>query len=228
MSSLKNLNVVEQYNPAFRLSVNNNVSKEAIVSWLRTGGLLSKKIEIISFSKKKLLAIIPKIRSLTLETNPQVFLLALRNYLAECGVALIVIPHFPKTYVTGATFWESKDKAVVMMSLRGSWGDVFWFSLLHEIAHIILHGKRTVFIEGEAKNKEHEAQEKEADEFSGSCLIPNKEYIEFTRNGDFSKKAIEVFSREIGIHGGIVTGRLQHDNYLPYTLHHCRIRYKWK
>lgn len=228
VSSLNNLNIVEQYNPAFRLSGNSNASKEAIVSWLRTGGVLSKKIKTVSFSKNKLLTTIPKIRSLTFETNPQVSLLALRDYLAECGVALVVIPHFPKTYVTGATFWESKDKAVVMMSLRGSWGDVFWFSLLHEIAHIILHGKRTVFIEGKVKNEEHKTQEREADEFASNYLIPNKEYMKFTRTLDFSKKAIEKFSQEIGIHGGIITGRLQHDSHLPYTQHHCRVRYKWK
>lgn len=228
VSSLNNLDVVEKYNPAFRLSSNYSVSKEAIVSWLRTGGLLSEKIETNPFSKNKLLNTIPQIRSLSLETTPYVFLSKLKNYLAECGIALIVIPHYPKTYVTGATFWESKNKAVVMMSLRGGWSDVFWFSLLHEIAHIILHGKRTVFIEGRTKNEEHEVQEKEADDFASSYLIPSKEYIIFTKKHDFSKKSIEVFSQEIGIHGGIVTGRLQHDNYLPYTQHPCRIRYKWK
>lgn len=228
VSSLNHLDDIEKYNPAFRLSDNCNVSREAIVSWLRTGGLLSKKINTNSFSKNKLLETIPKIKLLTLEVDPQVFLSALRKYLADCGIALIVIPHYPKTYVTGATFWESKNKAVVMMSLRGSWGDVFWFSLLHEIAHIILHGKRTIFIEGKTKNEAHVSQEKEADDFASDYLIPNSEYVEFIKKNNFSKKAIERFSQEIGIHAGIVTGRLQHDSHLPYTQHLCRIRYKWK
>lgn len=228
VSSLKNLSVVEQYNPAFRLSNDDKVSKEAIVSWLRTGGLLSQKIDTKTFSKNKLVTIIPEIRSLTLEANPQVFLSTLRDYLAGCGVALVVIPHYPKTYVTGATFWQTKDKAVVMMSLRGSWGDIFWFSLLHEIAHIVLHGKRTTFIEGKAKNKKHEMQEREADKFASNHLIPSGEYSTFTKTYDFSIKSIENFSQEIGIHPGIITGRLQHDGLLPYTQHPCRIRYKWK
>lgn len=228
VSSLKNLSVVEQYNPAFRLAGDNKVSKEAIVSWLRTGELLSKNIDTEKFSKSKLLAVIPKIRSLTLETNPHVFLSTLREYLADCGVALVVIPHYPKTYVTGATFWRSTDKAVVMMSLRGSWGDIFWFSLLHEIAHIVLHSKRATFIEGRTKNNAHAVQEREADEFASNYLIPVKEYSAFIKICDYSKKAIESFSQKIGIHAGIITGRLQHDNLFPYTKHPCRIRYKWK
>ncbi len=228
VSSLRNLNVVESYNPAFRLSTNSNTSKESIVSWLRTGSLLSKKIETTSYSEAKLLAIIPLIRTLTLETNPDIFLKKLNKYLASCGIALIVIPHYPKTYVTGATFWESKKKAVVMMSLRGSWGDVFWFSLLHEIAHILLHDKRAVFIEGKTKNKEHKIQESEADKFASDNLIPIKEYSEFTSEINFSQRSIEGFSEKVGIHPGIITGRLQHDSFLPYTQHLCRIRYKWK
>lgn len=228
VSSLRNLNVVESYNPAFRLSANSGTSKEAIVAWLRTGRLISQKKETSPYSKTKLLATIPLIRALTLEAHPDIFLKKLNDYLADCGIVLVVIPHYPKTYVTGTTFWESKKKAVVMMSLRGSWGDVFWFSLFHEIAHIILHDKRAVFIEGKTKKEEHKEQENEADQFASDHLIPSKEYTEFTSGVSFSQRAIEDFSEKVGIHAGITTGRLQYDGFLPYTLHPCRVRYKWK
>ena len=228
VSSLRNLDVVKSYNPAFRLSGNNNTSKEAIAAWLRTGSLLSQRIETATYSKTKLLSTIPLIRALTLEIDPNIFLEKLKTYLASSGVALVVIPHYPKTYVTGATFWESKNKAVIMMSLRGSWGDIFWFSLLHEIAHIILHGKRSVFIEGKTKNEEHKEQESEADKFASDNLIPQKQYSDFINGVNFTQESIKCFSEKICIHPGIITGRLQHDSLLPYTKHPCRVRYKWK
>lgn len=227
VSSLKNLNIVEEYNPAFRLATNAKASKESIASWLRTGSVLSEKRDVAKFSKSKLINIIPLIRSLTLEADPNIFLASLTTHLADCGVALVIVPHFPKTYVTGATFWKSPNKAVVMMSLRGSWGDVFWFSLFHEIGHIILHDKRSVFIEGNAKNANYNAQELEADKFASSHLIPDKEFTEFLNNLLFTKESIESFSRKIGIHPGVVTGRLQHNKLLPYTQHPCRVRYKF-
>lgn len=228
VSSLYNLHDVEKYNPAFRLSNKNEISKEAIVSWLRTGSLLSRNINTHAYSKKALTQLLPSIRSLSLEHDPQIFLRTLRDILATAGVALVVIPHFPKTYVTGATFWERKDKAVVMMSLRGSWGDIFWFSLFHELGHIILHDKRSVFIEGKVIDETHEQQEKEADDFASHCLVPADEYSKFTAKNNFSQVCIETFSRHVGIHAGIVTGRLQHDELLSYTRNICRVRYKWR
>lgn len=227
MSSLRNLDVVESYNPAFRLS-GNSASKEAIAAWLRTGSLLSQKIETSKYTKTKLQSALPLIRELTLEKNPNIFLKKLKTLLAGSGVALVVIPHYPKTYVTGATFWEHKKKAVIMMSLRGSWGDVFWFSLFHEIGHILLHGKRSVFIEGKTINEEHKDQENEADKFASDNLIPINQYSKFTAECVFTQKSIECFSAEIGIHPGIITGRLQHESLLPYTKHPCRVRYKWE
>ncbi len=227
VSSLYNLKAVEQYNPAFRLSNNDELSREAIVSWLRAGSLLSKEAITQPFAKKTLIAVLPSIRSLTRESNPQIFMKKLSDLLASAGVALVVIPHFPKTYVTGATFWESKKKAVVMMSLRGSWGDVFWFSLFHELGHIIRHDKRTVFIEGKAIDETHTQQEREADEFASNCLIPAKKYSKYISEFNPSRASIEAFSEHIGIHAGIVAGRLQHDGYLNYTQHLCRVRYKW-
>lgn len=227
VSSLRNLDVVESYNPAFRLAANNGTSKEAIAAWLRTGSLLSKQIETNAYSKADLLAAIPLIKELTLEDDQHAFVEKLKTCLASCGVALIVIPHYPKTYVSGATFWETKNKAVIMMSLRGSWGDIFWFSLLHEIGHIVLHGKRSIFIEGKTKDEKHKKQESEADKFASDHLIPQKAYSEFAKDLNFTQETIQCFAEQVGIHPGIVTGRLQHDGLLPYSKHLCRVHYKW-
>jgi len=229
VSSLKNLHDVGQYNPAFRLTNNHKVSKEAIVSWLRTGSIFASKADTLPFSKAKLRSIIPDIRALTLEEDADVFTDKLKDMLASVGVALVLIPHFPKTYVTGATFWETKDKAVIMMTFRGSWGDIFWFSLFHEIGHILLHDKRAVFIEGKAMGTDHKNQEQEADEFARDCLIADTDYQYFVSKNahNLCEETITCFAKQTGIHAGIVCGRLQHDNLLHVSQHFCRVRYKW-
>jgi len=228
VSSLFNLKGVKEYSPAFRQSNNNDVNHESLASWLRAGAVLANEIDCFEFDKDVLLSNIGCIRALTLKHEPAEFFPELKQILSQSGIALVVIPHFKKTYTTGATFWVKKDKAVIMMSLRGSWADIFWFSLFHELGHILLHDKRHTFLEGSKPSPEWEKQEMEADEFSQKTLIPAKEFQAFKNDYDFSASSIRKFSRRIGVAPGVVTGRLQHEKKLPYTQHTDRIRYKWK
>ncbi len=228
VSSLFNLQGVKEYAPAFRQNTNNDINHEALASWLRAGTVIANKIECEAYSKETLLAKITDIRRLTLEEKPDKFFPKLKLVLQKCGIALVVIPHFKKTHTTGATFWVRKNKAVIMMSLRGSWADIFWFSLFHELGHILLHDKRHTFLENGISYPDWEKQEKEADDFSQKTLIPAKEFQNFTKGYNFSYPIIKSFAKSIDIAPGIVTGRLQHEKLLPYTSNIGRIRYKWK
>ncbi len=228
VASLFNLEGVKKYSPAFRQSRNNDISHESLATWLRAGAVMAQDIECEKYAKDALLSSLAEIRSFTLDGEPRVFFPKLKLILQKCGIALIVIPHFKKTYTTGATFWESKDKAVIMMSLRGSWADIFWFSLFHELGHILLHNKRITFLENRAADPALKKQENEADKFAQKTLIPAKAFQGFKQQRDFSRSNIQSFADSIGIAPGVVTGRLHHDKCLPYTLHTERIRYKWK
>ena len=228
VSSLFNIKDVKEYSPAFRQVAKETISHECLVAWLRTGHILASQMELKIFDKRKLKSYMSRITELTRESNPNVLLKKLALILAECGVALVVIPHFTKTYTNGATFWIGKAKAVVMMSLRASWSDIFWFSLLHEIGHILRHDKRLTFLENSSTNPQYVKQEEEANSFAQEMLLPTKDYDKFIRNKDFSPSAIKRFANEVRVSAGIVTGRLLHDKKLPHTTNHYRIRYKWK
>ncbi len=228
VASLFNLEGVKEYSPAFRQSVNNDINHSALAAWLRSGAILSEDIECETYDKAFLLPNIENIRKLTREEDPKVFFPKLKEILASCGIALVVIPHFKKTHTTGATFWVKKDKAVIMMSLRGSWADIFWFSLFHELGHIILHDKRVTFLENGSSDPEWKRQEDEADVFSQKTLIPHNKFDAFKKSNIFNSSSITKFANEIGIAKGVITGRLQHEKILPYTSNVGRIRYKWK
>ena len=62
-----------------------------------------------------------------------------RDYLKRHGIKLIIEPHLPKTHLDGATLLADKNNPVVGLSIRHNRPDNFWFTLMHELAHIALH-----------------------------------------------------------------------------------------
>ncbi len=228
IASLHNLSSVHAYEPAFRQSVRGNasVSQESLVAWLRVGVLEAEKVATNPFDPVSALAAMQILRLLTKE-KPTAFQPTLKKRLAEAGIAFVLIPHFPKTHVNGATFWVRPDKAVLMATIRGGWADIFWFSLFHELGHILLHDKRRTFLEDDAADPVWEDKEKEADEFARDALIPPAHWREFSAAGDFSDARILSFSDEVGIAPGIVVGRLRHDGLVPRSRQTHRMKYRW-
>jgi len=117
-----------------------------------------------------------------------------------------------------------------MLTIRGGWADIFWFSLFHEIGHLLLHGNRqNVILECDEDEPENRIREQEVDRFAASTLIPGDEYQNFLDQGSFYRKDIERFARRLGIDSGIVVGRLQHEGYIQSSWHNgLRTRYQWK
>ena len=200
VSSLFNLGGVRAYEPAFRQSANGDISHESLAAWLRAGELRSQEIDCAPFDSGNLHRNLSALRRASRLEDPNQSISEARGILASAGVALVVIQHFPKTRVHGATFWTRKDRAILMMSLRGSWADVFWFSLFHELGHLLLHGRRTFLEHGEGGRVER--QEKEADKFAQDQLIPPAELRRFLAAADFSDGAILGFASEIEIAPG--------------------------
>ena len=62
-----------------------------------------------------------------------------QEYLKKHGIVLVIEPHFPKTYLDGATILINKDNPIIGLTLRYDRLDNFWFTLMHELAHIALH-----------------------------------------------------------------------------------------
>jgi HTH-type transcriptional regulator/antitoxin HigA len=133
----------------------------------------------------------------------------------------------PKTYAHGATRWASPEKVIVQLSLRGRWADIFWFTLCHELGHVLLHGRRDVFIQWRKGDKDE--REQEADAFASELLIPQAAYEAFLRRfPTISATSITAFADQQSIAPGIVVGRLKHDEKLTHAaLNGLRTRYLW-
>ncbi len=230
VTSLENIIKVRRYEAVFRTGREgrHKQSPEAVAAWLRMGELKAQKQQCALFNQKKLREVIPKIRAMTTQ-HPKQFMDSLYGLMASTGVAVVLCPHLVGTYAHGATFWMGRDKGVIMMTIRGKWADIFWFSLFHEMGHILLHSRQTIFLEGEGGDPELLAQEKEADRFAEDVLIPRDKYEDFLNTKRFYPEDISGFAGRIGVSAGIVVGRLQNDGYLRRSWHNnLRSHFEWK
>jgi len=118
-----------------------------------------------------------------------------------------------------AARWLSPDKALIQLSLRHKTDDHLWFAFFHEVAHILLHGKRDFFVDVQDQET-METKEQEANRFVADLLIPRAEWRRFKATPPpFHADAIKLFAFRIGLAPGIVVGRLQHEGLLPRS--HC-------
>lgn len=121
----------------------------------------------------------------------------------------------PGTATFGATWWKG-GHPVIQLSLRQKDDGNFWFTLFHEIGHILLHRDERTVIINEARNPARSATEIEADEFACNVLIP-KEYEHRLIKG-MSLAAISALARDLKVSPGVVVGRLQHDGKVDYRV----------
>jgi HTH-type transcriptional regulator / antitoxin HigA len=141
----------------------------------------------------------------------------LPQQLMDVGVHFVVVPHLQKTYLDGATFWLN-DRPVIAMTLRYDRIDYFWFTLMHEIAHVWLEHEGC-FLD-DIKNIEDTPIEREADNKAADWLVSQDVLAGFlTSNRRLSKEAISEFARSQNIHPGIIVGRLQKIGKVPYQHH---------
>jgi len=228
VSSLANLPGTWASAPSFRCGKNWEASSYSLAAWLRCAELQAAGIPVKPFGKPVLKASLRETKGLSMK-QPEEFLPILEKRLAACGIVLVLVPHFPRTYIHGAVFWPRAGKAVLALSIRGKWADIFWFSLFHEIGHLMLHKKRTFVDDGEI-SPGSESLEAEANVFAANALLPAGSYREFVGRMDLSVPAVKDFARVQGIAPGIVVGRLQHEGLIGHDskLNRLRERYEWR
>lgn len=197
---------------AYRRSKVFSSDPAAVAAWLRIGEIEAAEITCRPFEKQALIGQLGELRKLTREPDPAAWFPRLRELGKETGVAIVLEPEIPGARVVGAARWVTHEKALVQLSLRHRWSDIFWFTLFHEIGHLLLHSKKDVFINDPGP---HSGAEAEADAFAGQLLIPREHE---TRLGSLqSLSDVQKFADELGVGADIVVGRLQFEKRWPYN-----------
>lgn len=211
---------------AYRQHDKHEIHPEAVSAWLRKGELEAAAIKCQPFDKAAFREALDSARTLTAKTDPAQFIPELQKHCAAAGVAVVFVPCLPKTGVSGATRWVNPDKAVIQLSLRYKTNDHLWFTFFHEAGHILLHGKKELFIEG--NNGLDDEKEAQANDFAEQELLPRKAFNAFSTRAPFTKALIIRFAKEIGIAPGIVVGQLQHKGLLHRSYcNDLKVSYQW-
>ena len=166
-----------------------------------------KEVDIPKYDKKSFLKAIEY--ALTLTKDHKEFYKIIKKEFYKCGVDLIVLPNLLGSKINGASK-KIGDHVMLMVNDRNSNSDSFWFTLFHEIGHII-NGDFGISFE-----KEEGKEEENANKFAEDKLIPSKEYDEFIKKRKFTLNSLIEFSNEINRDPGIVLGRLQKDKLISY------------
>ena len=215
-----------QMQAAFRRSREEQCDVGAISAWLRMGEQAAEKLDGIKFNRAKFILALDKIRKLTLLPQEQ-FEPMLRDCFSSAGVAFVLVPAIPKAHVSGVARWLNPHRPLIQLSLYGKTNDKFWFTLFHEAAHVLLHGKekQSVYLDDPAKAVNDSATEQEANAWAGNFLIPERYSSQLSALR--TKAAVKQFASAIGIHPGIVVGRLQHDGLIdPSWMNELRVSFK--
>lgn len=212
------------YRAAFRRSTVLSPNEYATATWLCLAEHRARGRDAQPYDRAALTALLPRLRALTVE-DQEVWSQDLPRLCAQAGVAVVFVPTLTKTSISGATRWLTPDKVMVALSDRFKKDDQFWFTLFHELAHVLLHGKRLTFMDDSdnlsAAEKHEDPSEDEANEFAAGVLIPapyTAAYRQLSAAAPhISLTAIRSFARTAGIAPGIVVGRLQRDKALPWS-----------
>lgn len=204
---------------AFRISLYHTQQPYAISAWLRHGEISAKRISANDYSESQLRALLPNIKELMINHRSDLFS-NLQDLCMSAGVKLIYTPCLPNAPISGATRWIGNNP-VIQLSGRYKRNDIFWFTFFHEIGHILLHGKKEIFLEGsEHLDDTSETKQKEidADQFAIKQTFSHEDLKDFVDNYKITEACIVAFAKEIHTHPAVIVGRLQREKLIKHNM----------
>jgi HTH-type transcriptional regulator/antitoxin HigA len=136
-----------------------------------------------------------------------------KEFLSKHGIAMIVERHLSGTHLDGATTLSPDHMPVIGLSLRRDRVDNFWFTLLHELAHVVRHLPETStesFID-DFDEEPGDPREKEADRLALDTLVPRTIWKRSDAYRTKTPEAVISLANQLGIHPGVIAGRIQNE-----------------
>lgn len=191
----------------------------AQLAWFFRVKKIASTFQVASFKAGALDGLLRQLRALTSSEQEA---RRVPRLLGEFGIRFVVVEHLPKTKIDGASLWLD-DSPVIAVSIRHDRIDAFWFTLAHELGHI-MHGDAASLdddleSDGPAKSGELPDCEVRANEFARNLLVPQKEIDSFIAGVRpmYSKARILQFADRIRVHPGIIIGQLQGRGEIKYS-----------
>lgn len=224
ISNLANLKEIAPTG-AFRMA-DKAVDPYVMGAWMRICQIMADSRSVASqFDASRIDELVDQIKGIMRKCDPN-FQKDLRQVMAGYGIDFSVFRNFRGAPVQGYISQKSDGTYQMVLTLRGSYADIFWFSLFHELGHLVNGdlGKNARFVDDGMDQKKEQA----ADRFAGDRLMNRDDYQAFVNVGDYSIEAIRRFAESQNVMPYIVIGRLQREKHLGYQcLNEYKLRYKW-
>lgn len=200
---------------AFKISLAHTKSPYAVSAWLRIGELKAAGDELKPYDEKGFKKVLDEIKDSLVVVQPKDFKEQLQSLCAKYGVAVVYTPCLPKAPISGATWWKGGNP-IIQLSGRYKTNDSFWFAFYHEVAHVLKHGRKEVFLEDLEGTPRDAQKEKEANRFAQKSLFPEAAVRSLTSGAKPADEAILDYARKYRTHPAIIVGQLQHRGILSY------------
>ena len=210
------------YFAAYRAQIRNtNIDPYVLYAWQRMCELLTLNTPVDQVDIKMLKERIPEIKN-TMFMRPNQIPDKLSDIFSQCGIAFKIVPCFTGAPVQGFIKKTGNGPIILCITLRQKFADIFWFTLFHEIAHIINGDTKRQFIDMDSLSG---TTERKADMFARDSLINSVEYDAFVAAKGYERRIeIQRFAQSQNVKDFVVLGRLMNDKYIPWG---DRPRYDW-
>jgi len=206
----------QQLKVAFRISLAHTKEPHVVSAWLRKGDLQATELTAQTYNEKKFKASLPEIKNI-MAAHPKNFFRQLQAVCLEAGVKVVYTPCVKKAPINGSTRWLN-DTPLIQLTGRYKRNDIFWFTFFHEAGHILLHGKKDIFMEDVDYSDRDIQKEIEADEFAVKWTLSKEEEQEILQQDIITEEDVIGFAQKFNTHPAIIIGRLQHNKIIPYSL----------
>jgi addiction module HigA family antidote len=210
----------------FRHSAARDSDWHAVTAWLRRGQIEAHERNLPDHDAEVWDKVLTTIRA-NISPDPRVFQKLMVAECAKAGVGLFFLPALPKMAVSGACVWQNQNPCIYL-SLRYKTDDHLWFSFFHEAMHVRQNIRKRLFLDA-PRQAVNEPEETEANEYAAETLIPSPAYRDFVTTGRFDALSVRAFAKELKVTPGVVVGRLQHDQHVPWasSLNKLKQHYIW-
>ena len=206
----------QQLKVAFRISLAHTKEPYAISAWLRKGELQASELPKMPYNEKLFKDALPKIKSI-MAKHPVNFFEKLQALCLAAGVKVVHTPNIKKAPINGSTRWLG-NTPLIQLSGRYKRNDSFWFTFFHEAGHIILHGKKDIFLEDVDYSDKDIAKEEEANNFAIKWTLSNEQEEEIIQRNSLTENDVLEFAEKFNTHPAIIIGRLHHKKLLHYSV----------
>lgn len=210
------------YMGAYRAQIRSNTNPYILFAWQRMCERLAKNSSPAEeVDVEKLREEIPAIKKIMFLPEKQIPG-ELTSLFSECGVSFKIVPNFKGAPVQGFIKKAEDGVLILCVTLRLKFADIFWFTVFHEIAHILNGDTRNRFVDFDSVSGE---VERKADLLAENLLIDSEAYRKFVQKENYADEdEIRKFAAAQNVKEYIVQGRLMKEKRLPWS---ARYRYDW-